>query len=328
MKIGTFIKIISDAFASQITPSEETRRTPNQLKYQTVLSWFITYGAEENELINKVMLKGKDNYCNKIMNPNLPDDMPITDASYIKGKISSEEFDEVFTEANLDDLAIESLITKFTDEGELITEFNIVDDITSIFHKLLDERSNVNRKFSIRRAVFINDHQVRVGGQVINLPEPLSVPNLPTPHENGYVEALLLVYAQKEKKGTISINDLDTMPVIYSTHLQGSREDFYSAESVLHKVRDLFNDSEYEFGEMKDEVYKGIRYNLNKPYHNGMERVDKVLEYVITISFRKSYFSSTRNGLIGPEEERGMVHMLVSEGRIAWIREELDNENI
>lgn len=328
MKIGTFIRIISDAFASQIMPSEKTKRTSNQLKYQTVLSWFISYGAEENELINGVMLKGKDNYCNKIMNPNLPDDMPITDANYIKGKISSESFDEVYNDANLDDLAIKSLISKFSNEGETITEFDLVEDITNLFHKLLEERSNVNRKFSIRGAVFLNDRQVRVGGQIFNLEDSLSVPNLPTQYENKYVNALLCVYAQKENKGTISIDDLDTMPVIYSIHLQGSREDFYSAESVLHKVRDLFNDSEYEFNKMKDEVYKGIKYNLNKPYHNGMERVNKVLEYVITISFRKSYFSSTDNGLIGPEEERGMVHMLVNEGKISWIREDLDNENI
>lgn len=328
MKIGTFIKILSDTFASQIPPSESTGRTSNQLKYQTVITWFISYGAEEQMFVNKAMMKGKDNYCNKIMNESLDDDMPITDAAYLKGRISTEGFEDIFNKASLDNEAIHAFIQKMAANGITISEFDFVQDVTDALFKLLDERSNKNRKGSIRKAEFINDHQVRIGSRIITLPPDLSVPNLPTNIENRYVNALLCVYAQAEKKGNISINDLDTMPVIYKMNFQLCREDFYSAESVLHKVRDLFTDSEKEFNNMKEEIYRGISYHLSLPKKNGFDRLNSTMNYVLTISFRKSFFSAPDNGLVGPSEERGMVHMLVNEGKIEWIREDIDNENI
>ena len=49
------------------------------------------------------MMKGKDNYANKIMNPNLEDDMPISDATYLKSRISSELFQEIYDETELDE---------------------------------------------------------------------------------------------------------------------------------------------------------------------------------------------------------------------------------
>ena len=324
MKIGTFIKIIADSFSSQIEPSESTGRTSNQLKYQTVLSWFTSYDSDEIELVNEVMMKGKDNYCNKIMNPGLDDDMPINHAGILKSKVSSDLFKDVFNDANLDDLAIQSLIQKFKDDGIKLSKSNIVDDLARTFYELLDKRSIVNKKGSIRQATFLDNETVKIGTRIIKLPNALKKPNLPATRENKYVGALLQVYAQIAKKGTISISDLDTMPVVYKKHLELSREDFYSAESVLHQVRDLFNDAEKEFNNMKDEVYEGIKYTLNAPYKDGFERVNKVMDTVITISFRKSYFASQGNGMIGPGEERGMVHILVNDGRVEWIQEDID----
>ncbi len=327
MKIGTFIRIVSDTFASQILPSESTGRTSNQLKYQTVITWFISYGAEEQELVNNAMLKSQ-NFCDKVMNPSSDKDMPISDAVYLKGRISSEGFEEIYQSANLDQNAINSFINKMASEGITITKLNFADDTTNALFNLLDARSNVNRKGSIRKAEFISDTQVKIGTKIIKLPDPLTVPKLPASKENGYIEALLQVYAQHAKKDIKSMKDLDMMPVVYKTNLQMCREDFYDAESVLHKVRDLFTDSEKEFQNIKDEVYKGIKYQLNTPKKNGFDRLNSTMQYVITISLKKSFFSSSNNGLVGPSEERGMVHMLVNEGKIQWIREDIDNESI
>jgi hypothetical protein len=49
------------------------------------------------------------------------------------------------------------------------------------------------------------------------------------------------------------------MSPVYKTELQIHREDFYSAESVLHKIRDFFFDAEREFNCLKDDVYNGIK---------------------------------------------------------------------
>ncbi|HPX33223.1 MAG TPA: hypothetical protein PLT36_06950 [Erysipelotrichaceae bacterium] len=327
MKIGTFIKIIADSFSSQIAADPSTNRISDQIKYQTVLTWFTPISTMDIDTVNDVINKS-ENFCNKVMNENSSTDMPITDASRLKSKISEEEFESVFNNANLDDFALNSLVKKFKDRGITISKNEIPKSLAKTFYNLLDKRSEVNKKGSIRNATFLDDSTVKIGTKTIKLPSKLSVPNLPAKQENIYVEALLRVYAQREKKGTISISDLDTMSLVYKTNLQMCREDFYSAESVLHKVRDLFTDSIKEFDEMKNEIYQGIKYTLNSQHVDGFDRLNKTLSQVILISFRKSYFSTSGNGLVGPEEERGMIHMLVNEGRIEWIREDLDDASI
>ncbi|MFP4877038.1 ABC-three component system protein [Metamycoplasma hominis] len=55
------------------------------------------------------------------------------------------------------------------------------------------------------------------------------------------------------------MSDLDTISPVCKTELQIHREDSYSAESVLHKIRDFFFDAEREFNCLKDDVYNGIK---------------------------------------------------------------------
>lgn len=111
------------------------------------------------------------------------------------------------------------------------------------------------------------------------------------------------------------------MPPVYKTELQIHREDFYSAESVLHKIRDFFFDAEREFNCLKDDVYNGIKLYILHGFSNGYEKMKATLDFVMTISYRKSYLSTQGNGLIGNSEERGIVHMLVNEGKITWIKD-------
>ncbi|QKX39761.1 hypothetical protein HU159_00210 [Metamycoplasma hominis] len=91
--------------------------------------------------------------------------------------------------------------------------------------------------------------------------------------------------------------------------------------SVLHKIRDFFFDAEREFICLKDDVYNGIKLFILRGFSNGYERMNWTLDFVMTISYRKSYLSPQGNGLIGNSEERGIVHMLVNEGKITWIKD-------
>jgi len=317
LKIFEFINVISDAFATEILPDCETGKVTDKLKYETVLTWFISYEADEMDAIKKALVKST-NFCNKLLNGNIDKDMPITDAAYLKSKISSEGFEEIFDSVNLEQAAVDSLIQKFADYGEPISEFEIVEDITNVLYKLLDARSSINKKGSIRNAVFIGDNKLQIGKKVYNLPEPLRVPNLPTHVENKYVNALFEVYSQNAKKSIVSLSDLDAMP-IYKTNLQFHRESFYSAESVLHQIRDFFNDSIKEFENMKQEVFDAIKYNVSLPFTDGFEKLNTTMDIVIKVSFRKSFLSKPGNGLVGPDEQRGMVHMLVNDGKVTWV---------
>lgn len=319
MKIGTFIRIISDTFASQIPPSESTGKTSNQLKYQTVISWFVTYGAEETECINQVMMKGKNNYANKIMNPNLEDDMPITDAAYLKSRISSKLFQEIYDKTELDELAIDALIKKFKDEGIKIRKRNVVEDLTKTLFELMDARSLAERKESIRYAEFLTDNKVKIGSKTINLPEELTAPDEPSKNEEKYIEALLEVYEQDSGVEIKSIDDLSKLRVYYSRHFKVQRSYYYSALSVLHQVRDVFSDSTREFEALKKETLEGIQDTLLEPHKNGLERLNKSLQVVTFLPYGKSYLGREANGLIGSSEKKGIIHMLVNDRKVEWI---------
>lgn len=317
MKVGTFIKIIADSFANQIQPSDSTGRVKNALRYSTVLTWFVDESADENELITRVMQKS-DAACDKYLNPNSDKDMPINDAKLLKGTILPFGFETIFNEANLTDDDLDYLRKELSKDGIIIKGINYPEEITSAFLSILEERANKNKKNSIRGATFIGNNQVKIGTKIINLPNQLSVPNLPTKHENKYITALLEVYTVDSKREIKSLSDLDSFP-IYKTDLQMHREDFYSAESVLHQIRDFFYDGEKEFNDMKNEIYQAIKRKINLPTDNPFEKVNTVMDFVITVTFSKSYLSQTGNGLIGPSEKHGMVHMLVNEGSVKWI---------
>jgi hypothetical protein len=317
MKLYEFINIISGYFSTQIPPDSKTKRVKDSLRYQTVLSWFTDSDADEIEQVNRVLMKS-DNFCNKLLNGNSEKDMPITDANYLKGKVTTDNFFEVFENANLSDESIEKLIIDFQDKGHTITETNIVDDITNVLIDILNERSNTNKKGSIKNAVFIGNDKLKVGKKTIVLPAPLQVPNLPTKKENKYINALFEVYSQKISKPIAALSDLDTEP-IYKTNLQLHREFYYSAESVLHQIRDFFSDSVQEFNNMKQEVYDAIKYNISLAHKDGFEKLNSTMDIVIKVTFSKSFFAKSGNGFIGPSEKSGMVHMLVNDGKVIWV---------
>ncbi len=111
------------------------------------------------------------------------------------------------------------------------------------------------------------------------------------------------------------------MSPVYKIELQIHRKDFYSTESILHKIRDFLLNAERGFNCLKDDVYNGIKLFILRGFSNGYERMNSTLDFVMTISYRKSYLSTQGNGLIGNSEERGIVHMLVNEWNITRIKD-------
>lgn len=318
MKIYEFINIISSHFSNEICVDSETNRPSAKLNYQTVLTWFTDFTVDDKETANKVIMKNPET-CRKYLNDNNDRDMPIQDAIYLMSYITSEGFQDVYDNANLPTLTIDRLKQDFYEKGNPIIGIDIVQEVTDVLISSLKERATTNKKTSLREAEFIGSNQLKVGSKIIDLPEPLQVPNLPESKEKVYVNALLEVYSKDSGISITNIDDLDVIKPIYRQNLQFHREFFYSAESVIYRVRDFFTDVEKHFSDMKQEVFDAIIYSLTPPSPNGMNNIDDTMNLVVTISFSKAYFSVPGNGLVGPNEKRGMVHMLVNEGKVAWL---------
>lgn len=317
MKIYEFINLIKNAFASQINVDSETNRLSSRLIYQDVITWFTDISLIDNDELNKITMKS-ENYCEKLLNETNDIDMPIKDARYLKSKVTSTYFYEIYEKADLTDEAIELLINSFSEKGIQLKGDDLPQELTDVFSQLLQERSEKNKKPSIRKAVFISKNKVRIGGTEYELPDSLSVPENIETMESKYVTALFSVYSQKTGTPINSIDDLDGQP-IYQEELQIHREAFYSAESVLKQVRNFFYDGEQEFMTMKDEIYKGIRLYTSSYVPDAYKKLNTTMDKVIVISFSKSYFSIPGNSLVGPEEKMGMVHMLVNDGKVRWL---------
>ena len=317
MHIYEFINLIQNSFTSQIQKDPDTGRISAKLIYQDVITWFTDESLIDNHELNKITMK-TPNYCEKLLNESNGIDMPINDAKLLKGKITSKNFKPIFRAAGLTNESKQLLIDGFEKKGYKLKGVNLPQELTDIFAQLLQERSEINKKASITKAQFISDSQVKIGGKIINLPPALYVPELPQEKENEYVTALLSVFSQKTAKKIMSIDDLDEFP-IYQTEIQIHREYFYSAESVLHKVRKFFYDAENEFSTLKNEIFDSIRLDISRSYPDGYEKLQKTMDKVVVITLSKSYFSKPGNGIVGNGEKLGVVHMLVNDGKVRLI---------
>ena len=269
--------------------------------------------ADENEKISKAINKSNIS-CEKYFSETNNRDMPITDAQLIIGKIIPDNFEDIFDEAGLSSTELNSLKRELSSLGYPIAGRDYPSELT----KVLKKRADTNKKSTIRGAQFIGNDKVKIGGKIINLPPKLEVPNIPVESENKYITALLEVYSVDSKTTISSIADLENAKSEYKIDLQFHREDFYDAESVLHQVRDFFYDGEKEFNAMKEEIYQAVKRDIccpSDPYNNMRD----IMKTVCIVTFSRSYLSTPGIGLIGPSEKRGMVHLLINDGKCRWL---------
>lgn len=320
MNISEFMNILYECLIGQFEFDPETGKINAENRYSTIIKWFILED-DYSPSLEEAIYKGP--FARKILNEaDIKNDIPIKDAKLLLTKIDNANFrDALFDESPTDD-QIDLLILKFKNKGHKIRKKYLEDDITSVFVSILSERTKKYRKGSIRKAVFLPDGTFKFNGKTTKMPDELIVPSDVGENENPYVNALLQVYSQNEKiDHPITLSDLDKMPLIYQEELKLHREAFYSAESVLYQIRDFFTDSTIEFDATKKEILEAIKITLNKKYKNGYERLSIVMDKVITISFRKSYLLNSNNGLVGPQEEQGIIHILVNDGEVKWLRD-------
>jgi len=314
------MNILSECLNGQFEIDPETGKISAENRYSTIMSWFTIEDNSSSQLEDAIF---KGSFARKILNEaDTKNDIPIRDAKLILTKIDNTRFCDAFFNEEPTDDQIDILISKFKKKGYTINKDNIEEDITSVFVDILTERTRKFRKGSIRKATFFPNGTFTYNGKTTKMPNALIVPSGVDEFENPYVDALIQVYSQNEKdKEILTLSDLNKLPLIYQDNLKVNREAFYSAESVLYQIRDFFTDSITEFNATKSEILDSINSTLNKQYKNGFERLNVVMDKVITISFRKSYLLNSNNGLVGPKEEQGIIHILVNDGKVKWLRD-------
>lgn len=256
-----------------------------------------------------------DDYLRKIFNGS--EILSKKAATFIRSNIDISSFEYYCDTVTTD--AREKMIDEFANFKLTVSLDNFGEDITNILDQILYYIVSLNPSTSVRDIQFMDDGKIKIGGRIVNLPPELLPPDDFSDFEAPYITALLRVYSQVEKFGPITIDNLKLMHPRYEQHLKFQRENYFSAESLLHQIRDIFIDGEEEFNKVKNETYVGVRNIVLRAYKNAMMRVDKTMDHVVLISYSKSYLARSSNGLIGPAEKQGMVHMLVNDGKIEWV---------
>lgn len=312
LKLTDFLKIMLKYFKDCVRPDDPmvSKRVNNANLLTTILSWFV---VDETMPLEGI----EPGYAGKIIRGE--ETISKANATLLLGKIDFLSFQEIWDNKEMVDSVIDSFIDDFSTFGVTIRKGNECEDASLCLQKIYEELSTATKKEPIRKAKIING-DVIIGKKVIPLPEGLKTPISIADEEAPYVDALLRVYAQNEKKPSITLEDLDTLTPFYTTHFKLQRDSFYSAESVRRAVRDIFSDGIDAFDELKQETNEGIQNTLILPHKNGLDRLTKVISLVTGPGFySKSFLGIPGNGLVGIKEKTGLLHILVNEEGIDWV---------
>ena len=148
---------------------------------------------------------------------------------------------------------------------------------------------------------------------------PSRGPNLTPPAtiddslETRYVRQLLDAYSDCLSLPIADVGVLTTASALHAGHLQRSREQFYSAESLRNFSRDTLPSGVFE--KLQDEVHDGVIDTTVSIHSNAFQRV------VATINFAR-LLPLNSNPLFPRMEvndKAGICHQLANEERLKWV---------
>ena len=335
LKIGTFIKIICDTFLPGIIEHLELEKLKNnnyrfiknKEKFKVFLIWFSSDKDKSSKLIDQIINNKTDSYINKIFNKNIQEkDITKNEAKIIKAYFDKSGFETMADSVNIEKTSIKNMIETLKKYDVFVREKKYIDDISNIYFKLLDEKINKNNSLKIKNVKFLGNNSFVLQNKIFILPSSLKFSNEIQENEKIYINELFNAYTDDYKK-EITLNNINMFNK-YKENLNACREDFYNAEYVFYQIRDLFEDGQLEFNNLKSEILDSIKFQISVPYKNGFIRLIKCAEYISNSVLSKSYLAiPNKISLIGQSEKRGVLHMLVNDKKIVWVRKDID-ENI
>jgi hypothetical protein len=311
MKLNQFLSIIDQYLCNEVMSSSASGRVTKEDKLKTYLNAFISINDDDKNPIDDL----SSDFSRKVFNGT--EALPQNCASFIRGNLDSSTF-ESFS-SNLSVEAIDHIISEFEIFNIKINATDFEQGLTDTLDDIMYYIVNVSPSTSIRDSEFISDNKVRIGGKTIKLyPKLVPTENI-LEKEMPYVDALMRVYSQAAGLGPLTVGDLKSLEPQYEEHFKFQRKTYFSADSVLHQIRDIYEDGEEEFNIMKDETFDGIFSVMIAAYNNAFERVNRTMNHAVTITYGRSYLARQNVGLIGNSEKQGIIHMLVNDGRIEWV---------
>lgn len=161
------------------------------------------------------------------------------------------------------------------------------------------------------------DGKLHIGDVEISIPKELVPPDDIAPEEEVYVTELLMAYANAINKGTITKDELDSLPQKYKRNFSDQRINYYSAVRIDRFVRESIADGDSQASTWKSDTYDYIKDTLWDDYDNGYKRLISVLKKVVDSS--TTSVVDTFQNLVGSKEKKGVCHLLANDGTVHWV---------
>lgn len=151
------------------------------------------------------------------------------------------------------------------------------------------------------------------GGLQRRRPLPSPPPAELETRENRYVAQLLEAYGDHCGRPLPTVLELQEEALLHG-HFVRQREAFYRAESLREFERDTLADDS-GFGELKEEIYRGVVDVCEGSHRTGYERV-------VAVTGEARRLQLTRYVLVEElhvEDRTGLCHHLANEDRLIWV---------
>lgn len=194
----------------------------------------------------------------------------------------------------------------------------------NIFNNLTTDYDEAGIPYTpINHVRFDSDSNIiYLGNEKIKVPTELIQPNLLTPEELPYVNALCEIYAEKLglSLGKVTPDTISTtLPKNLLHHYSSQRKAYYKVEYVKRMARETFSDGDKQFTTLKEDAFAGIEDTYYDDHSTGYGRLKAVLEKITIISLTKSALINLV-GLIGNLEKKGLCHILINDDIIkSWV---------
>ena len=99
------------------------------------------------------------------------------------------------------------------------------------------------------------------------------------------------VFAEKLKRERFTNADIPLLSKGMQANYCEQRAAYYSALSIEHSVRDVFDDGENEFQKLKEDAWHGINTIYWRKYTDGYKRPNTVIEKITSTFLDGSVFS-------------------------------------
>ena len=171
---------------------------------------------------------------------------------------------------------------------------------------------------SIKAAEFKNG-ALYINGEKMPVSKKLAQMDIEVDGDLLFVKKLFEAYSEALGR---KVSDQDGLNgTIYEKHLSEHTKFYFEARYKENAARELFDDGETEFESIEKEIEDGIFDALYfGKYENGIERITNVMNTIATNLQLNSSLLLNIKGFINVSTRKGILHILVEEGRIrSWV---------